>query len=1013
VTTVSDVVLDVSGNPLPAAAVRIALVASTSPGAQVAYTSAGTVVAPIALTADNLGRWSTNLTPNSQITPANTYYQVYEGNAPVSTIVVPAAGGPYTVAQLVVAPPTLAAPGITGVVALGWVSVKDWGAKGDGVTDDTAAITAAITALAAGGTLFFPTGNYLTTGVLIQGKTRFEVRGGRGATLLVGGPTVAAPARATANALTVADCSDFAITGLSIDGRRDTVQPLLTLAASATAGQPSIQVGHGLAAAYVVGQKLNLCGGLTANGATERDQQDKNKVIASITPGGGAAADTITFTTNLAANYTFSASAALSDGFGPYAAPGAYVTPWQTGAATVAGRALAEEDQQNGIHLIHCQRFSITGCAITGMWENSIRLGTHLLDGTAQNDGCTDGAIVGNVISHGYDQGVAVWCSQRIAVADNVINAAGWAGICLTMGDDCTVSGNVSAGNVQRIPGDNVSSGHGVAIEGGIRNTVTGNKLQGNFGAGVMLTAAGTTPFGSPPQVATAITSGSNNAVLPQATINVASAAALAAAGSVTVLSNAGAQQVFYTGKTGTTLTGCTGGIGTLLTGQPVAQYGLFLANGATLEVGSTTATISDGTKVQVGGSYSILDGPRTERITVLTVVGNVITMLPTRYRHLDKLQLGQATAQANVIIANSMDGNNNAGVMLASAVDTNVSDNVIDRSGLRGVDGVIWTAGGLVAPTGTVVAGNTITAPDTTADGAAYQAVAFQQAGDWTVRGNRIGGSLATTGYFNAIHAQGGADWTIEGNQISDVYANGIRIDDNSGSVPLRGKIIGNTVDRCIEEGILLWTGDSLVVLGNTVGNSASNAGPGGFGGGFNIRGVVNSQFVGNVCEDCGRGGFGLDSANALTCQGNTFLANIARSSGFGVDPFNGSTVTQGSGFKELSGGQGPNTYIGNIASGNTTNWSITSAGNKLSSNAGYNPVGKFGSQPAVPASTVAQTNDRNADATVYVVGGTVTVIAVGGQATGLTAGAVRVPAGQSITLTYSVAPTWTWFGD
>lgn len=46
-------------------------------------------------------------------------------------------------------------------------SVKDFGAVGDGVTDDTAAITAAITALyaAGGGTLYFPPGNYLVSSV--------------------------------------------------------------------------------------------------------------------------------------------------------------------------------------------------------------------------------------------------------------------------------------------------------------------------------------------------------------------------------------------------------------------------------------------------------------------------------------------------------------------------------------------------------------------------------------------------------------------------------------------------------------------------------------------------------------------------------------------------------------------------------------------------------------------------------------------------------------------------------
>lgn len=66
--------------------------------------------------------------------------------------------------------------------------------------------------------------------------------------------------------------------------------------------------------------------------------------------------------------------------------------------------------------------------------------------------------------------------------------------------------------------------------------------------------------------------------------------------------------------------------------------------------------------------------------------------------------------------------------------------------------------------------------------------------------------------------------------------------------------------------------------------------------------------------------------------------------------------------------------------------------------------------SQPAVPATGVAQYNNAGQAVVVTVTGGTVTVIAVSGVTTGLTTGAVVVPAGGSITLTYSVAPTWAW---
>lgn len=66
--------------------------------------------------------------------------------------------------------------------------------------------------------------------------------------------------------------------------------------------------------------------------------------------------------------------------------------------------------------------------------------------------------------------------------------------------------------------------------------------------------------------------------------------------------------------------------------------------------------------------------------------------------------------------------------------------------------------------------------------------------------------------------------------------------------------------------------------------------------------------------------------------------------------------------------------------------------------------------STPAVPASTTAQYNNNAQAVAVTVTGGTVSAISVGGVATGLTTGTFYVPAGSSITLTYSVAPTWSW---
>lgn len=131
--------------------------------------------------------------------------------------------------------------------------------------------------------------------------------------------------------------------------------------------------------------------------------------------------------------------------------------------------------------------------------------------------------------------------------------------------------------------------------------------------------------------------------------------------------------------------------------------------------------------------------------------------------------------------------------------------------------------------------------------------------------------------------------------------------------------------------------------------------------------------------CEDYGAGaGINLqtlhhvdDPANLLTGEIN-FRTNATTTTGPGTNP-------------TVSGGA--NAHIFN----------------------GYQSTGHQ-APPAVPATAVALVNPFWRDAAVTVSGGTVTVISVDGTATGVTSGTVIVPAGKSITLTYSVAPTWNW---
>lgn len=63
------------------------------------------------------------------------------------------------------------------------VSVKDFGATGDGVTDDTVAIQAALTSLSGGGQLIFPSGTYLVSGQLTIAGSDLIVSGNGDATI--------------------------------------------------------------------------------------------------------------------------------------------------------------------------------------------------------------------------------------------------------------------------------------------------------------------------------------------------------------------------------------------------------------------------------------------------------------------------------------------------------------------------------------------------------------------------------------------------------------------------------------------------------------------------------------------------------------------------------------------------------------------------------------------------------------------------------------------------------------
>lgn len=239
-------------------------------------------------------------------------------------------------------------------------------------------------------------------------------------------------------------------------------------------------------------------------------------------------------------------------------------------------------------------------------------------------------------------------------------------------------------------------------------------------------------------------------------------------------------------------------------------------------------------------------------------------------------------------------------------------------------------------------------------------------QANATTAAQQPVFGTQSNVGYL--IRCVSGYTGII-GNVIgsSGTYSGAAVQVENSGPT----RIEGNRFDQCRQQAIRT-TGPNTIIVGNQIGNPSSVGTVEGIRLGSDHNVVVGNKFD-------------------LTNGAAHFTYAIAESGG----PYTDNIIANNGTVAGTSG---------------VINLNATSTA-KVSGNAGYNPVGP--KAPAVPASAAAFTNNFGSDAAVFVNGGTVSAVAIGGTATGQTSGEFRVPSGQTITLTYTVAPTWTWFLD
>lgn len=249
------------------------------------------------------------------------------------------------------------------------------------------------------------------------------------------------------------------------------------------------------------------------------------------------------------------------------------------------------------------------------------------------------------------------------------------------------------------------------------------------------------------------------------------------------------------------------------------------------------------------------------------------------------------------------------------------------------------------------------------------------------------------------SVHIKGGGFITLAGGDYGATNPSVgacLLIEAGANGSPQHLYIVGNVIEKG-SEGITITAGSAISIVSNAIYFNQTN--------GIHVTGGDAVTIADNIFDGNGQAsGTGHYDFFQNTGSGNRYMleGNVFRTpGGSGVGQVQFATRNNGSATSLAN-----NVFLG------ATAYDPNHPAFAMRGNWGLNPVGFLASQPAVPATTVALANPSGLDCVVYVTGGTVSVIAVAGTATGLTSGPIFVGAGQTITLTYTVAPTWTWFG-
>lgn len=348
------------------------------------------------------------------------------------------------------------------------LNVRDFGAMGDGVADDTAAIAMAIAAIpATGARLYIPAGTYLHSGILVSGKAHFEITG----------PGELMAATAWVNEyLKIVNCTDFIISGISSKHQNPSARRTATAARGFT---------------------FQNCARFTVANCRSYNTEGVGLMVLNSSYGriiGNTIHDT------------------MADGIGVYG-PCAFITVAnnqvsESGDDAIAVVAVQSEagpatdititantsyhSKSRGIAVVGGKRVTISANSVSAPRNAGIYIAS---EGSRSTRGSEQITVVGNAISEANTYGavtqyagihvvssVPAQSVQDIIIAENTVASSAWRGIMIGSGGPGVYRVQVRANIVKQ------AAGIGIHLQAVTDVQVTGNQVHSTVGGGIATT---------------------------------------------------------------------------------------------------------------------------------------------------------------------------------------------------------------------------------------------------------------------------------------------------------------------------------------------------------------------------------------------------------------------------------------------------------------------------------------------------------------------------------------------